>query len=636
MIPALILSIATVGGVPQTAGAQTAARCAASKLKATGKKCADKAKCVAKAARGGTATIDPVCLAKAEGRFARSFQKAETRGGCLTVGHAPEIEAMVDAHVSDVLAELWTNRPFANECAGTKLIAAGRDCTCKLKCSERAALTEGGVDGVCLARCESALSTRFDAAETKGGCTTSGDGPVVEGKNQALVAAVESEIDPPTSSTTTTTISTTTTTTCNCCVNTKLEVVSNAPSPIPTGSVQSTGSCSEAPGLEPCDSDTDCTGFCSGPPVTTLTLTSGGLYGGGNGVGIPLPELIPDQAKLILRVTDCSPTAETFQLAGASAAEVGGSQPWRHCTSASVQSPEYPGKPGCLVGSPLPIPNGATSMCIIKRIATDPTGTGTCRGTVADAQVGLMVDLYMTGPQLGEAPCPRCLDGGGTCAPGTACCESGPNANQPCVPGNTLSGASHPTSHDCPPPPPSFIGSKFEMLSLTSGTATKTATDFLAMNQVFCGFCGRSAGAQPLDFRGVCTGGTENGKICNGAVCGTCVTAAACVAGGGSCTPTACTADATCSTFATGCGASGSSACNRCRQRTAGAFGAGAAQTITEVGQPANACIATGSHSGRLVSVFCIPPAFDTTVDANGDYPGPGAVSLDGTFRMLP
>jgi hypothetical protein len=370
------------------------------------------------------------------------------------------------------------------------------------------------------------------------------------------------------------------------------------------------------------------------PPVTTLSLTSGGLYFGGNGVGVPLPNQIPDTANSVLNVTSC--VAPNFSLTGTTEAQAGGAQPWRRCTRGpSVINPEYPGKPGCLFGPPLPIPNAATSVCIINRVAADATGTGTCQGDTSNLSLPLLSDLYLTGPTLGDAPCPRCLDGGGTCLPGNNCCESGPNVNQPCTPGSTLTGVSHPTSHDCPPPSP-FIGSLPIPFNLGTGTQTKTASDFSAMNQVFCGFCGRSAGAQPSDFRGICTGGTENGKICNGGVCGTCVTNAVCVAGGGTCTPAPCTSDVNCSGFAAGCGPTGVAACNRCRQRTSGAFGAGAAQTITENGSSPNTCIASGSHNGRLVSVFCIPPAFDTTVDANGDLPGPGAVSLPGSFTMLP
>jgi hypothetical protein len=201
--------------------------------------------------------------------------------------------------------------------------------------------------------------------------------------------------------------------------------------------------------------------------------------------------------------------------------------------------------------------------------------------------------------------------------------------NQPCVPGSTLSDASNPTSHDCPPPAP-YIGSLPIPFNLGTGTQTKTATDFLAMTQVFCGFCGQAAGSQPSAFRGVCAGGTADGAVCN-----TASSLTTCISGGGSCNATSCTADANCSGFTAGCGATGTAACNRCRQRTSGAFGAGAAQTITENGSP-SAGVGSDLRPARLVSVFCIPPSFDQTVDANGDLPGPGAVSLPGNVRLLP
>ena len=75
-----------------------------------------------------------------------------------------------------------------------------------------------------------------------------------------------------------------------------------------------------------------------------------------------------------------------------------------------------------------------------------------------------------------------------------------------------------------------------------------------------------------------------------------------------------------------------------CRQRNSGAFGpnGGPARTITETGtQPA--CLTDGMpHSATLVSVFCIPPSYNSTVDAAGDLPGPGAVALTGEAQLLP
>ncbi|HVS43902.1 MAG TPA: hypothetical protein VMU20_16745 [Candidatus Dormibacteraeota bacterium] len=69
-----------------------------------------------------------------------------------------------------------------------------------------------------------------------------------------------------------------------------------------------------------------------------------------------------------------------------------------------------------------------------------------------------------------------------------------------------------------------------------------------------------------------------------------------------------------------------------------GAFGFGTAKTITENGAPAGDLATPMNHSGpsTLVSIFCVPPTFSTSVDNTGDLPGPGAVSLPGTAQLLP
>src|SRR5262249_61914528 len=75
----------------------------------------------------------------------------------------------------------------------------------------------------------------------------------------------------------------------------------------------------------------------------------------------------------------------------------------------------------------------------------------------------------------------------------------------------------------------------------------------------------------------------------------------------------------------------------KCRQRNPGAFGQGPARTITESGSPAGACIADqAQHNSTLSSVFCIPPAFNSTVDSAADLPGPGAVALIGQAQLVP
>jgi hypothetical protein len=89
----------------------------------------------------------------------------------------------------------------------------------------------------------------------------------------------------------------------------------------------------------------------------------------------------------------------------------------------------------------------------------------------------------------------------------------------------------------------------------------------------------------------------------------------------------ACTSDAPCTTVPF----------TKCRQRNPGAFLQGPARTIIETGSPAGVCIDDGAvNPATLVSVFCIPPAFNATVDAAADLPGPGAVALQGASQFLP
>jgi hypothetical protein len=71
-----------------------------------------------------------------------------------------------------------------------------------------------------------------------------------------------------------------------------------------------------------------------------------------------------------------------------------------------------------------------------------------------------------------------------------------------------------------------------------------------------------------------------------------------------------------------------------CEQRNNGAFGpaGGANRTIVAIGSATS--LLGGPAPGTLVSVFSIPPTFDSTVDAAGDLPGPGAVALPGTAAL--
>jgi hypothetical protein len=221
-----------------------------------------------------------------------------------------------------------------------------------------------------------------------------------------------------------------------------------------------------------------------------------------------------------------------------------------------------------------------------------PVCNGTCTGGTNSG-----------GPCNGAADCPS-----GTCG-GSNVCHGGPNDGDPCTPEDSVQGAtnSFPTSHDCPPPAVNNIGALPIAFNLTTGSTSRTAVNNVAsgQNNVFCGFC--------RDLNGLGTGcfaGDPN-PICP-------------VPGG---SPIACTSNA-------GCNADYPD----CVQRSAGAFGpaGGGARTITETGSPAGDLRDGAAHASTLASIFCIQPTFNATVDAAGDLPGPGAVTLQGQAQLLP
>ena len=63
----------------------------------------------------------------------------------------------------------------ALKCSSTKLKAVGKDGDGNLKCYAKALTRNEAVDGACLAKSRSKHDDKFANAESKGGCTTTGD-----------------------------------------------------------------------------------------------------------------------------------------------------------------------------------------------------------------------------------------------------------------------------------------------------------------------------------------------------------------------------------------------------------------------------------------------------------------------------
>lgn len=178
------------------AASDPAAKCAATKVQAAGKKAAAKLKCHANAVKKSLA-VDGLCLGKAEQKFSDSYAKIEAKGGCTTTGDAASIEAQVDTLVGDVVTALPDGgTPEGAKCASTKIQSAGKKADAKLKCNAKAIGKALPVDVACVQKAEDKFSAAYVKVELKGGCATTGDAAAIEGRVDQLVQSVVSALSP--------------------------------------------------------------------------------------------------------------------------------------------------------------------------------------------------------------------------------------------------------------------------------------------------------------------------------------------------------------------------------------------------------------------------------------------------------
>jgi hypothetical protein len=102
---AIALLAVAVASPPGSAAATDAARCAAAKLRVAGQKAKARLYCYGRGALAG-ATVDALCLAKVESKFAAAWARIEGHGGCATTNDAGDIEGRVDDFAADVAAAL--------------------------------------------------------------------------------------------------------------------------------------------------------------------------------------------------------------------------------------------------------------------------------------------------------------------------------------------------------------------------------------------------------------------------------------------------------------------------------------------------------------------------------------------------
>lgn len=322
-------------------------------------------------------------------------------------------------------------------------------------------------------------------------------------------------------------------------------------------------------------------------------LDCGGLYIGGGGNTVPLPIVTPDVTSSVTKILSCTGAVAT--LGPSTSTETGDKH---QCSDI-----------GCFFGGPLPIPNAGstpTSTCVINTVAAPASGTLDCDAGTADIDLPLLSEIFLVGDSLpltpGIQPCPLCT-GGTPNVVNSGNCEGGINNGMSCTPLNSMQTASYPTSHDCPPLLGLSIGTIPIGFALSSGTLSWTATPApnpvsTGQIRVFCGYCRNDA---TLGFQQPFQQCWENGAAVGGA----------CTFGG---------VDAT------------------CEQRDQGAFGPNGqnVRTINAIGAPAGSIVNGLPHNQNLVSVFCIPPTFNATVDNAGNLPGPGAVAFQGVIETCP
>jgi len=416
--------------------------------------------------------------------------------------------------------------------------------------------------------------------------------------------------------------------------------------------------------------------------VITPTLYCMGLYIGGGGGALPVPNMVPDEATTKWNIDQCVGTDIT--LVTASPAQVskrhcsegkrcaGGTragQPCirdRHCPDGTCQ-------PQCWFGSYLAILNKETpylSTCISDEIVEDSSGGLDCVSGKVFTRIPIDSVVHLTGSDMsastpGYQPCPICV-GGILDVPGSGICEGGPDKNKPCTPmstsydmydccspdsgnptqdctddsdcpgGSCLSGCTqYPTSLDCRPHPLTKLGPGL-LLTLQMNPEDPQAYKNTAVadeNGVFCGWCRDTTGVGSGCFEGnPDTGGAKGCPDSSVIACRPATYNSPPPVGGNPADIAECGDALRCRTDADCAYPYGT-----CTQRNPGAWRDATIRTIVydQATRPGDLRDRL-PHPSTSVSNFCIPPNMNDSIDGDSDLGGPGGLSLVGTARLSP
>src|SRR5262249_12113662 len=130
--------------------------------------------------------------------------------------------------------------------------------------------------------------------------------------------------------------------------------------------------------------------------------------------------LFPSGTTSRFAITGCTGTSCTLggtPLASATAT--------RDCTST-----------GCVFGTPVPIPDGGQTMCIVNTLASNAAGTiDIATGVITNLGISLNSDVRVTGAANVSEPCPICTVAGtpSPANPMTGTCSRGVRAGLACT-----------------------------------------------------------------------------------------------------------------------------------------------------------------------------------------------------------
>jgi hypothetical protein len=126
---AMTLGVATMalmtGSFADALGATSVASCVAAKMKASGQRVLDEAKCHRKALLVAAA-VEPGCLARADTRFAGALARAELGGPCP--GSAWELDAIVGSCVDSIVTSGSTTTTTSSSTSTTVVPGPGTCC----------------------------------------------------------------------------------------------------------------------------------------------------------------------------------------------------------------------------------------------------------------------------------------------------------------------------------------------------------------------------------------------------------------------------------------------------------------------------------------------------------------------------